>query len=259
MASEQVMQKLPARAAVLAMVALMGAACAKPRPDVLPAPRLVSPYKARQVWAVAPLRNESGSLQADGIRIADKLAQQLELVDGIDVVPVSRVLAAMESLRIAQLTSPKDAMKLRQTLGVDALVVGTLSAFDPYDPPKLGLALDLYSAPHRPEPKFDVRKLSSAAVDEATVLPGEQPTGQPVSTVSAFYDAADPEVRSLLQQYSVARGRQVDPKAEQPDWVPYRISMDLYTEFVSYAASSRLLRAERQRLKPSSPGSEPLS
>ena len=58
---------------------------------------LAAPYEERQVWAVAPLRNESGSLYADGLLAADKLAQRLETVIGVDTIPVNRVLAAMQA------------------------------------------------------------------------------------------------------------------------------------------------------------------
>ncbi len=256
MASEQVMLRLLFLASGVLLLAFV-AGCGKPRPAVLPAPRLLSPYGERQVWAVAPLRNESGSLQADGVKMADRIAQQLERVDGIDVLPVSRVLAALQSMGLdGGVSSPSDAMRLRQVLGVEGLVVGSLSAFDPYDPPKIGLSLELYSAPHRPEPTFSIRELSRAGVEDAARPPDRVATGQPVSVVSLHFDAADPETNSLLRQYAVGRGRETAAYGLTDERL-YRISMDLYTEFVSYAASSRLLRAEKVRVRQNS--RDPLS
>lgn len=253
MTSEQVMQT---RIAWLLLLIGMIGGCAGFRAQQDPAPRLMSPYPARQVWAVAPLRNESGSLHADGVTVADHLARQLERVSGIDVIPVNRVLAAMEALRMSAVASSQDALKLRQTLGVDALVVGTLSAYDPYDPPKLGLALELFGEGGQTAGQpLNIRELSRAPVDRLAHLPqGARgiEAGQPSSVISVFYDAADPTTRQRLRRYAVGRGADAEARSDE-EWRLFRISMDLYTEFVSYEVSSRLLHAETRRLQRESP------
>lgn len=258
MASEQVMLTRITRLLLVTIVAA-ASGCAGYGPDAAPVARLVAPYDTRQVWAVAPLRNESGSLQVDGVVVADHLARQLERAAGIDVIPVNRVLTAMEALRMPAVASPKDALKLRRTLGVDALVVGTVSAYDPYDPPKLGLAVELYTAPRRQGGEtFNLRELTRAPTDTLSHAP--TPTakpGQPITVLSGYYDAADPATRTHLQRYAAARGPEgIGPTAG--DWRRFRISMDLYTEFVSYRVSSRLLDAEDRRLERESP-KEPAS
>lgn len=210
-----------------------------------------SPYSERQVWAVAPLRNESGSGHADGVRIADHLSRQLTLVHGIDTVPVNRVLAAMHTLQLSAVTSKADALALRKALGVDGLVAGTITAWEPYDPPKLGLAVELYLDPVHESRYFDIRRLTGAAVEGQTIpdAPYTQ-TDQPVSAVSGYYDAADPVVRGELEHYGQHRGvGKRDPQNARL----YRISMDLYSEFVSHAVGSRLLKAERIRVTPAPP------
>ncbi len=208
---------------------------------------LIGPYGHRQVWAVAPLRNESGSQYADGAALADAIARHLEGASNLDVLPVNRTLQAMDALKMGPPSNPAEAMRLLKMLGADGLVIGTVSAYDPYDPPKLGIALELYVRPsrHRPLVGLDVRKLSRAAR-----LPSPPSWGspnwsrQPVASVSAFLDAADPVVRGKLERYALGRG-----SAKAPDSsVLYRISMDLYSEFATYVMSWRLLRAETQRV-----------
>jgi hypothetical protein len=239
---------------VMLILALMLAGCESTR-EPRGVDALISPYSEGRVWAVAPLRNESGSLAADGLIMADRLQRQLENASNIDVIPVNRVLRAMELLEMAAVESPADAARLMQTLGVDGLIIGTITAYDPYDPPKLGLAIELFDGGRsRALDAFDVRRLSRAATsDEAhpyanggtetsRVLANE---GGVASGVSAFFDAASSEVRRQLQVYGGNRGG--------PDWHPdgwhrYRISMDLYSEFVTYVMSWRLLRAEARRL-----------
>ena len=245
MTSEQVMLMLLA----LALGVLPCVGCAARRADG-PAPTLVAPYERRQVWAVAPLRNESGSRFADGVAVADQFARRFEQARGLDVIPVNRVLAAMETLQLGQVSSEPEAMRLLRILGVDGVVVGTISAYDPYDPPRLGLAVELYTDPRLPESTLDLRRLSLAAVDDMTRRPAQAGAdGQPVSVVSGFFDAADPAVRTWLDRYAAERGRQ------NPDDDPrlYRLSMDRFTEFVTYTVSSHLLRQETQRVE-GSPG-----
>lgn len=226
-------------------------------------PELQAPYAERQVWAVAPLRNESGSLQADGAAIADHLARQLENAGRLDVVPVNRVLAAMEALGLAEVASPQQAAELRRVLQVDGLVVGTVSAYEPYDPPKLGLAVELYLDPRgrTSAQGFDLRQLTRAPTDELSVPPTANVRGnEPASVVSGYFDAADPQVRRQLKAYAAPRGIVAAERRDDPEaWRLYRSSMDLYTEFVSYLVSSRLLQAESTRLTQPGPATDPAS
>ena len=232
MTSEQVM---------LPVMALLVCGCVQRTDD---APRMPAMPGERQVWAVAPLRNESGSLHADGLILADHLARQLETAPGVDVLPVNRTLAAMRAMRMPAPTSRKDALKLLYTLGVDALVVGTISAYDPYDPPKLGLALELYVSRQRSgQPDVDVRELVSAPVDGGEVSRREV-RRQPVCVVSAVFDASDSEVERTLNEYATSRSRPDDTAAPRL----HRISMDLFSKFVSHVMSLRLLEAESRRL-----------
>ena len=84
---------------------------------------------------------------------------------------------------------------------------------------------------------------------------------RPTTVVSGFFDAADPSVREALQRYAgkrvVSMDRQgldglnpFDKDDERLATTLYRISMDLYSQFVSYELSRRLLRAESVRLMP---------
>ncbi len=236
MTSEQVM---------LTLVVLTLGACVSP--PVEPVDRLSSPYGERRIWAVAPLRNESGSLYADGVKMADHVAYQLENAAGLDVLPVNRTLRAMEALGLRELTSKQDALRVLSALNADGLVVGTISAYDPYDPPRMGVALELYLHPRHwyEESPLDVRGLSRASTDEMS-LPSAPSATQPVVAISAMMDARSPGTRENLERYAVNRG--IAPTRESA--VHYRINMDLYSEFVSYVMCWRLLKAEAQRIAP---------
>lgn len=185
---------------------------------------LVSPYDQRHLWAVVPLRNESGSRYADGAAFADDLVQQIEGASNLDVLPVNRTLAALDALEMSHPSTYAEAMQLITTLDVDGLIVGTISAYDPYDPMKLGIAVDLYVHLDADLPQRSRRPV--------------------VTSVSAFFNAGDPIVRDKLERYAHNRGS----FADRDSHVQYRISMDLYSEFVAYIISWRLLDAESKRV-----------
>lgn len=217
---------------------------------------LVSPYPTQRVWAIAPLRNESGSVQANGHTLADHLARQLENASNLDVLPVNRTLAVMEALEIPEISSPAQARQVLASLNADALLVGTITAYDPYDPPKLGMAIELYL--NKRVEYFDslnVRKLTRAATGQEG-LPAPPGKQKPPSNVSAYFDAADPGTRRRLMRYARHRSQE-NHRHDQP-WQIYRINMDLYSEFVSYVMSWRLLRAETRRVAPPTEQPAPL-
>jgi hypothetical protein len=228
-----------------------------PKPNTL--------YADRVIWAVVPLRNESGSAAANGSQMADELTNTLQTVENMDVLPVNRVIAAMEVLQLPQLRSPVDVMHLARTLGVDGIIVGTITAYDPYDPPKVGLQLELYQASYKLQSQnVDVRELMHAATGNTAPAPGDAP-GEiaPVSTASAMLDASNPIVRQRLRAYASGRGgHQPTSKPwwkriavstgitekDDTDWHLYRINMNLFTQYVSAELTERLLQAESLRL-----------
>lgn len=207
---------------------------------------LVSPYEERQVWAVVPLRNESGSRHADGLRLADRLTYQLELVEGIDTLPVNRVISAMQSMELPGVRSVEEAIALRNVLGVDGLVVGSITAYDPYDPMTLGLALDFYTDPLVSRRPLDIRGLSWAPTSDAAGMNQQThlSNDQPGITVAGYFNAASPDVKARLDAYTYGRGTSSNPRHNAS---LYTLDTDLFGEFVSYQMCSHLVWAQWQQ------------
>src|SRR5581483_7123564 len=61
------------------------------------------------------------------------------------VVPVSRVEQAMQEHGIV-LANAREVRKLAQILEVDAVVIGAVTDYTPYYPPRVGLQVEWYSA-----------------------------------------------------------------------------------------------------------------
>ncbi|MGH7175892.1 MAG: hypothetical protein ACREJC_00800 [Tepidisphaeraceae bacterium] len=196
----------------------------------------------RQVWAVAPAINLSGYDEIDPLLQADLLYQQLQQVGGLTVIPVNRTAEVYSSLRIMNVDSEEQAAVVCDLLGCDALVVATVTAFDPYNPPKFGASLQLFAKPGsyaRPA-NVDPRELSrQAAPAPAQSLPRD---GQFIQAVGMF-DAANGSVRDALMVYASGRSDPVGPLGARE----YLVSMDRYCGFVYHELILEVLdKVEKQ-------------
>jgi hypothetical protein len=70
---------------------------------------------------------------------------ELQDTPGFEVVPVNVVEEAILAHRI-DLSGPNEARRLAQILGVDAVVVGSITDFSEYYPPRIGLRVEWYAA-----------------------------------------------------------------------------------------------------------------
>ena len=127
--------------ALLLVPALHG--CKEAEPPYGVEEKLSLPGTKRQVWAVAPAINLSGQANVDPLLQADIVFQQLQSVAGITVIPVNRVAEVYSTLRIDKVQSEDQAAIVCELLGADAIVVPTVTIFDPYNPPKFGASLQL--------------------------------------------------------------------------------------------------------------------
>ena len=211
-------------------------------PDVLQSPYPAS--RGEVLFAVAPPVNESGVSGVDVLAVGDQLVAAISEAHGLSAVPMNRTLAAMTAKGIPAVRTPRDARVLADALGVDAVIVASVTAYDPYDPPKLGLALGLFMHDVDTASTLDPTKLQSAYTDQTPSQARTTYPEHPASTVVDHLDGANHEVLIDLKEY--AKGRH-DPKSALT-WHRYTASMDLFTQFAAYHAVQRLLQQEHNRL-----------
>jgi hypothetical protein len=243
--------RLAAGALVLAALAVIHAVTGCAKEGKLKAPQvLVSPYdvsRGEVLWAVVPLRNESGTTIADTYLVSDKVVAAASQVRGVRCLPLNRTIGVMRSIEMTELASPADAERLAKALGADGLIVGSITAYDPYNPPKLGLALALYTRPgfvaQRPiengHSGVDTRKLTFQPTDYQ-YFPRSAHQEAPASVVSEFLDGKNHQVLMEVQSYS--EGRHDERTAL--GWRRYLASMDLFSEFGAWHSVNRLLEHE---------------
>lgn len=223
------------------------AGCAKP--GLVPPRTLVAPYDTalgEPIWAVVPLRNESGTSLLDTGRVSDAVVAAVAQTAGLKSVPLNRTMAAMRALSMDRVESPAELRQLAEAMGVDGIIVGSITEYDPYTP-KLGLSLALYARPGALASaggvRVDPRELTYQPTDY-DYFEGAAFDDEPVGIVSDYLDGKNHQVQLDLKAY--AEGRHEPGTALE--WRRYLAIMDLYTEFAAWHTVSRLLDHEWIRL-----------
>jgi hypothetical protein len=252
-------QTMLARTAVMLLIAagaLPGAGCAPKGERLEPPEVLVAPYdtsKGDVLWAVVPLGNESGVSIVDTFMVSDALVNKVDEARGLACLPLNRTIAAMRSRNMSAVRSPAEARAIANLLGVDGLIVGSVTAYDPYNPPKLGLKLALFSRESDGGVmSVDPIRLQMAYTD-ASKTQRTRYEDKPIATLSEHLDGANHEVQMEAMRYAVGRSQ----PGSALGWRRVLASMDLYTEFSAQVAVGRLLEQERLRLAQPVTSAEP--
>jgi len=234
----------------LAMVTLVITGCAR-KPALEPPAPTLAPYdtvRGEPLWAIVPLRNESGVSFVDPFAVSDRVVAAAAQVRGVRALPLNRTIAQMRALGIDAPSSPEEAQQLAAALGADAIIVGSITAYDPYKP-AIGIALALYptprgrlEAPHRVE--VDPRRLVYQPTEYRYFPQRPDRPDKPGSVISEHIDGENHQVIHDVQNY--ARGRQ-DPEQRVLGWRRYLASMELFTEFAAHHAVDQLVRQEWMR------------
>ena len=233
------------------VVAVVGG-CAKPDP-LTPPQQLLSPYAstpAEPVWAVVPLRNESGTTAVDELELSDTLVATITQARGLRALPLNRSLDAMRALEMAHPQTPADLDRLARTLGADGVIVGSITAYDPYEP-ILGLSLGLYARPGAlaqpgsPDDfDIDTQQLRPQPT-EYDYFGTQRASGRgPASSVMLVLDGRDHDVRMRVRRYAQGRGASVSSLG----WERHLRSMPEYERFVAFEVVGQLLQREWVRL-----------
>lgn len=200
-------------ACLLLIAALAGCRQEKPYGSEV---QLSLPGRRVQVWAIAPAVNLSGQ-RVDPLLQADLVYQQLQQVHGLTVVPVNRVVEVYVGLGLEHVQSQEQADQVCRLLGCDALLVPSVTAYDPYKPPKFGVALQLF-----------IQNKSTPAAGSFLQVVG-------------MFDAANGTTRGQLLNYAEGRNDPAGPFGAEE----YLVSMDRYCGFAYWTLIRQLLESPR--------------
>jgi len=109
---------------------------------------LHNPFPQIKRVAVLPFYNQSGDPTVNGDKVAEAYYAALQAIPGFEVLPVGVSKAHWYQFASAY-GEPHDGVSfqhLAQSLGVDALVVGSVTDFEMHYPPRLAMTVHWYTA-----------------------------------------------------------------------------------------------------------------
>jgi hypothetical protein len=114
-------------------------------PETTHQPLVHNPFPQLSRVAVLPFFNQSEEPTVDGREFALAYYAELQGTPGYEVVPVGVAEKMAIDLQV-DLARPDERRRLAQALGVDAIVLGTVTDYSPYYPPRCGMRVDWYAA-----------------------------------------------------------------------------------------------------------------
>ncbi|HVS69914.1 MAG TPA: hypothetical protein VHQ47_01520 [Phycisphaerae bacterium] len=190
---------------------------------------VTSPYPPGHVLAVAPAANLSGSRDFDPLVVSDTLYAEMQQVRGLTALPLNKTLLAMHKLNLRSINSPEAAEKVAAALNADGIIIPAITAYDPYNPPLVGMTLELYNV----MPASAPGAMSPAAADSA----------QPDLQVSAVFNATNESVLRELRDFAQGRTQADSAFGDQK----FLVDSDAYMRFVCHAMVRRLMEVQRTR------------
>jgi len=111
-------------------------------------PVVHNPFPQLQKIAIVPFFNQTDEPTVDGRQFAMAYFEELQRIPGFEVTPIGVVETAIRQYRVQlnDLHSPEDVRRLAQLLNVDAVVIGAVTDFTEYYPPRCALRVEWYAA-----------------------------------------------------------------------------------------------------------------
>ena len=158
------------------------------------------------------------------------------------VLPTNRALKLLVAEGQTHVTSVAQAVELAHELGVDGVIIGAITDYQPYPPLKVGMTLQLiWVRADRTTAGMDpVRLARQASADERFSVPG----GGHGSQVQAVLDAGSNEVTRRVQAYASAYRGQDSPYG----WRRFLVDSEGYMQFVCHEMIVRLMDRELGRV-----------
>jgi len=185
--------------------------------------------------AVAPAINLSGSADFDRNRFADLMASELSYGAGISVIPVSRVLTMLSARGMSGVESPSQALELAKLLGANAVLVFSVTEYDPYEPPSIGITAQLFGTRPGQGGGLDPIALSRSASVTAESRRGA--SKRVLAQTQRVFDASHDAIVKDIRRFAAQRDADDSPYG----WKKYVVSQQAYVRYCCYATIRDLL------------------
>jgi len=208
--------------------------------------QLMSPYRKQMTVVLGPVLNYSGEQNLDTLKVTDILYSELQQVHGFSVIPVNRTLAEMAKNGITNIENPQQALNLANQLGADMIIIAAITEYNPYYPPIVGIAMQVYSV-------NDNKEFSAASVNPVQLARSASPlkisvnVGQeylPKNQIQEIFNSRDKRIAKLAREFAKLRGTGSSPYKTDL----YLRSQEYYLRFVCYESIKKLLEKELERM-----------
>lgn len=161
-----------------------------------------NPFPDIETVAVFPFYNETTSV-LDIAEVSNIFSDELAKFPGFTVIRPVKVVMGANAAGINP-TTLADVIRLGKTLKADAVLVVTVTSYDPYRPPKIALSMQLYRTSEAHLSAGEIDRI----VQSATWKPFKVTKGNASNLVASFervYDSHKHDVRAEVEAYGMAQ------------------------------------------------------
>jgi len=140
--------RLPAPIVVAATLTVLLASGCGLVPEFRHKPSMHNPFPQLKRVAVLPFFNQSNEPTVDGDAVAEAYYSELQMIPGFEVLPVgvARNFYVQYAAVYGEPRTGDEFQRLAQVMGVEAIVVGSVTDFDAYYPPRMAMTTNWYAA-----------------------------------------------------------------------------------------------------------------
>jgi len=205
--------------------------------------RLLNSLEGIDTIVVAPMMNLSTNPHVDLIEVTNSFTSELQQVEGLTVVPIGRAYDYLAANGMATVGSPQEARALARAFKAQAVIVGAVTEYDPFNPPRMGLAIQLYAAKAMQaagDAQFDPVESSRSGVPFPV---GEELADRPRDQISRVFSGKNIEVEKLARRYARERLSDANPYG----WRHFIVNQHEFQRLCSYSIIREMLGKEGRK------------
>ena len=190
---------------------------------------------------IAPVANLSGSRDFDPLKITDIVASELLSFPGLAAVPVNLTLASLAQRGKTHVDSSEEALELARELGADMTIVVGVTEFNPYDPPIIGMIMQIYVPPELEQrSRLDPVGASRAAAPVSQAAERTEEDASPRMQIQRVFNGSAAWVQEEVRRYAKARDGDRSPLG----WRKHLKSQELYARYCAWSLIRSMLEQE---------------
>ena len=157
------------------------------------------------------------------------------------------MLAVLLSEGLEQVASPTHALEIARTVGANAILVFSVTDYDPYDPPRIGISAQLYGA----GTGSGVGSLDPVALSRAGRMSASPPRRagrhrRVIAETQYVFDASHGSIIAGIKRYAALRGADESPFG----WRRYVVSQQGFIQYCCHATIQKLLDGQHEAVRP---------